>query len=271
MGSRPGIRKRPTIEREKLYRLVLELRKQGLSYNGIIKRIETDRGVTLRKSHISGWLNGKHEPFGYVRAFDPTPTPDLAYVIGVSLGDGSTSSNRNHSHMIKLRVIDKEFAEEFARCLGMLLNRSPPLVKWREKTRSWHTQVSSLLLQKFLRQSLDQLKSTIEFSSECTAAFLRGFFDSEGWVYKSQLGVVNTDKELLLYVSHLLALRFDIESFPPSVSSKGGRIVLIKGKFYNANKDCYNVSIAKASLLAFQARVGFTIIRRQQRLAAAIG
>jgi len=271
VGSRPGIRKRPTIEREELYRLVLNLRREGLSYGAIIRRVETERHVRLGKSHVSDWISGKHRPFGYVRAFDPTPRAELGYVVGVSLGDGSTSSNRNHSHMIKLTVIDREFAAEFARCLGLLLNRGPPLVKWRETTRSWHTQVSSLLLQKFLRQSLDKLKSTVEFSSECTAAFLRGFFDSEGWLYHSQLGVVNTDKELLLYVSHLLASRFDIQSFPPRVSSKGGRIVLIKGKFYNANKDCYNVSIAKASLLAFQEKVGFTIIRKQQRLAAAVG
>ncbi len=133
MGSKLGIRKRPTVEREELYRLVLNLRREGLSYGAIIRRVETERGVRLGKSHVSDWVTGKHKPFGYVRTFDSKPCTELAYVIGVSLGDGSTSSNRKHSHMIKLRVIDKEFAEEFARCLGVLLNRPPPLVKWREE------------------------------------------------------------------------------------------------------------------------------------------
>ena len=126
MGSRLGIGKRPTIEREELYRLVLDLRREGLSYGAIIKRAETERGVRLGKSHLSDWISGKHKPFGYVRAFDPRPRAELAYVIGVSLGDGSTSSNRNYSHKIKLRVIDREFAAEFARCLGVVLRRSPP-------------------------------------------------------------------------------------------------------------------------------------------------
>ncbi len=80
MGSRPGVRKRPTTEREKLYRLVLDLRKDGLSYNQIIRKIEVEQGISLGKSHISGWINGKHKPFGYVRAFDATPTAELSYL-----------------------------------------------------------------------------------------------------------------------------------------------------------------------------------------------
>jgi DNA endonuclease len=141
VGSRKGVKKRPTTERDQLYHRVLNLRKDGLSYNQIIRRIEAENGAILRKSHISGWINGKHKPFGYVTAFDATPCVELAYVIGVSLGDGSTiSGKRNYSHKIKLRVIDKEFAEEFARCLGVLLRRTPPRVKWREKTHSWYTE-----------------------------------------------------------------------------------------------------------------------------------
>jgi hypothetical protein len=38
MGSKKGVKKRPTTERDRLYRLVLGLREDGLSYNQIIKR-----------------------------------------------------------------------------------------------------------------------------------------------------------------------------------------------------------------------------------------
>jgi Fe2+ or Zn2+ uptake regulation protein len=51
---RAGVKLRPTTEREKLYHLVLELRKEGLSYNQIIRKIQTDHGVTLR----IGWAAG---------------------------------------------------------------------------------------------------------------------------------------------------------------------------------------------------------------------
>jgi intein-encoded DNA endonuclease-like protein len=117
VGSREGVRKRPTIERDRLYHLVLSLRKEGLSYNQIIERVEAEQGVILRKSHVSEWINGKHKPFGYVRAFDAEPCPELAYVIGVEMGDASMSFSRNYNYKLKLRVTDKEFAEEFSSVL----------------------------------------------------------------------------------------------------------------------------------------------------------
>jgi intein-encoded DNA endonuclease-like protein len=76
VGSKRGVKKRPTTERDRLYRLVLSLREDGFSYNQIIERVEVETGVTLRKSHISGWISGKHRPFGYVRAFDASPCAD---------------------------------------------------------------------------------------------------------------------------------------------------------------------------------------------------
>jgi intein-encoded DNA endonuclease-like protein len=269
VGSRPGVRKRPTVEREQLYRLVLELRREGLSYNAIIKRIQAERGVALRKSHISGWINGKHRPFGYVRAFDPTPRVELAYVIGVNLGDGSTNSNRRHNHMIKLRVIDREFAAEFARCLGVLLNRDPPRVKWREKTRSWHTQVSSLLLQKFLRKELKDLIPTISHCDDCKAAFLRGFYDSEGSITKRSLFVYNGELNKLELVCKLLE-SLGIETTGPHLRIEKGGMVSIKGRMYHVNKNQYYVYVRAASLVAFRDRVGFTLKRKRERLENAV-
>jgi len=265
MGSKPGVRKRPTLEREALYRLVLELRQEGLSYGAIVERIQAERGVTLRKSHISGWINGKHKPFGYVTLFDPSPRAELAYVIGVTLGDGSTSSNRSYSHKIKLRVIDREFAAEFARCLGVLLRRNPPSVKWREKTGSWYTEVSSLLLQKFLRQDLRSLMPTIEHCPSCIGAFLRGFFDSEGSITARRLTVYNGDLDKLEFVCKLMT-SLGIEATGPRLREEKGGMVSIKGREYHVNKDQYYVYVRTNSLVAFCNKVGFTIKRKQERL-----
>jgi intein-encoded DNA endonuclease-like protein len=52
--GRTSVKLRPTAERERLYQLVLDLRKEGLSYNQIIKKIETEHGIALRKSHLLG-------------------------------------------------------------------------------------------------------------------------------------------------------------------------------------------------------------------------
>jgi intein-encoded DNA endonuclease-like protein len=263
-----GYKLRPTVEREKLYLFVLELRKEGLSYNQIIRKIEADHGITLRKSHISGWINNKHKPFGYVRGFDATPTTELAYVIGVSLGDGSTSSNRSYSHKIKLRVIDKEFAVEFARCLGVVLRRSPPLVKWREKTHSWYTEVSSLLLQKLVRAELKELMPIISHCVACKAAFLRGFFDSEASMSGRTLTASNEDLSLLRYVCELLQ-SLGVETTGPYLATKGGRTVMIKGKFYRQNEDLHYLRVGAKSLEKFQTVVGFSILRKSAALSLA--
>ena len=131
---------------------------EGLSYNQIIERVKAEHGVTLRKSHMSGWINGKHKPFGYVRAFDASPCAELAYVIGVSLGDASTSSSpSNYNHKIKLRVIDRRVRPGVRKVSWGAAGRKPPRVKWHEKTQSWHAELSSLLLMRFLRQELKEL------------------------------------------------------------------------------------------------------------------
>jgi len=270
MGSKKGVKKRPTTERDRLYRLVLGLREDGLSYNQIIERVEVETGVTLRKSHISGWINGKHRPLGYVRAFDASPCAELAYVIGVSLGDASTSSSpSNYNHKIKLRVIDEEFAQEFARCLGVLLGRTPPRVKWHEKTHSWHTELSSLLLMRFLRRDLVVLVPLIEHCPRCMGAFLRGFYDSEASIRGRQLRVHNGDLDKLKLVCRLLS-SLGIETTGPHLRGEKGGTGSIKGKLYHVNKDQYYVYVRTSSLLAFSYSVGFTIVRKQERLKEAV-
>jgi intein-encoded DNA endonuclease-like protein len=266
---RAGVKLRPTTEREKLYHLVLELRKEGLSYNQIIRKIQTDHGVTLRKSHLSDWVGGRHRPFGYVRAFDSTPSPELGYVIGVSLGDGSTSVSKNYNYKIKLRVIDKEFAEEFSRCLGVILGRNPPRVKWQEKTHSWHTELSSMLLWNFLRQPLTELARIVRYNKACTASFLRGFFDSEAGISGRTLRVSNGDKDLLSLVCDLLEST-RIETTGIHVTKKAGGLVLIKGKYYRQNLDQMYVYVRKRSLGAFRESVGFTIRRKALALDSAL-
>jgi intein-encoded DNA endonuclease-like protein len=259
-----------TLEiRTELYNEVLLLRKQKLSYNQIIEEIQRKHGVVLSKSHVSDWLSGKHSPTGSVRSFDSTPCPELTYVIGVYLGDASMSVY-NYSYKIKLQVIDKDFAEEFARCISKILSRTPPRVKWRDKTHAWHTEVSRLLLRKFLLQPLHKLGRTINHCNDCSASFLRGFFDSEGSVSGKDVQITNTNKPLLLYVQTLLMRRFGIETNGPYLQSKGGRIVLIKGKFYHANKDCFELRVRTASVSGFQSHVGFTIARKKSALAAGL-
>ena len=149
-------------------------------------------------------------------------------------------------------------------------NSSPREVA-REDSKSWHTELSSLLLLQFPASTTSRFEAT--YRRHCPllrAAFLRGFFDSEGWVYLMELGVANTDHEKCFnYVSELLE-SFGLECWDHDSKAKAGRIVMIKGKLYHANKDCYSLLVDRSSLRRFSNTVGFTIRRKQQRLALAI-
>lgn len=267
--ERSGVKLRPIELRGQLHEHVLELRREGLSYSRIIAEVERLFGVRLSKSHISGWVRGSNHPYGSVRALDTTSRPELAYVIGVTLGDASMSVS-HYNYMIKLRVIDNEFAEEFARCLSVILLRGSPKVRWHAKTHAWHTELSSLLLRLFLLQPLSKLGETIRHCDACKGAFLKGFFDSEGSVSGRELKASNGNLESLRLVCDVLS-SLGVYTTGPHILRKGGRLVLIKGRFYHQNRDQYGIRVRTASLGIFQKKVGFSIHRKSDALSLALG
>jgi intein-encoded DNA endonuclease-like protein len=87
----------PRELRTKLYDVVVALRRGGLTYRGIIGEIYRRYGVRISESSISEWLRGVHNPYNGRRI--PSlellkPSEELAYVIGVKVGDGYTYRRR---------------------------------------------------------------------------------------------------------------------------------------------------------------------------------
>jgi len=126
---------RPLSLRKQLYRRVLELRGQGLSYGEIRKRILEETGEYLNMMVISYWVRRIHTPYGDGLGYDGEdrrthklkPCPELAYVIAAGLGDGTTKRNvRRYEYMVILAVRDYDFAEEFGRCAAIALGRKKP-------------------------------------------------------------------------------------------------------------------------------------------------
>jgi len=260
---------RDLAQRIMLYEAVKRLRAEGMSYNGIIAAVEEEFHARLSKSHVSNWTRGKNFPDGSVTKFVPVPTAALCYVIGVMMGDGSMSIFGDHNYRLKLRVTDKDFAQAFADAIGIVLKRAAPRVRFHAKTNAWHVDVSSLLLQQFLRRPLEELRQTIEHCDECSGAFLRGFFDSEGNVFDGSVTATNTDVLLIqLVLSQLLKL--GIQTTGPHLKSRGGRPVIIKGKTYRANHDCFVIRVRNASRRDFLDKVGFAIRRKKDALTRAL-
>jgi intein-encoded DNA endonuclease-like protein len=266
----------PRELRIKLYDDVA-LRRGGLTYKGIIEEIYRRYGVRLSKSHISYWLRGVHSPYNGRRI--PSlellePSEELAYMIGVVLGDGYAYRKRRaikgyRDVVVGLKAMDREFVEEFAKCLAKVLGRKQIRPRFRDDVGKYVVEVGSKTLYELLKKpvDLDRLKKYIEHCKRCVAAFLRGFADSEGSVNKrGYICIYNTDQRLLIYVKELLR-RLGIESTGPTLNQRGTIINDPRmGKKYTHNKDCHRLHIRASSNMSFYRYVGFTIRRKQMRL-----
>ncbi|MDA4126269.1 MAG: LAGLIDADG family homing endonuclease [Thaumarchaeota archaeon] len=85
--------------------------------------------------------------------------------------------------------------------------------------------------------SLTTSRGYIEHCMQCTAAFLRGFFDAEAGVGNSDLAVANGESELISYVQNLLRRCFLVDSNGPyQCGPPPGTLKIIKGRTVRVNK-----------------------------------
>jgi intein-encoded DNA endonuclease-like protein len=167
-----------------------------------------------------------------------------------------------------LSVTDRDFAEEFSRCLAKILRKSNRYkVRWSEKRKRWIVQGSSIFLHRFLRGGWRRLKRYIEHCYLCRASFLRAMFDGEGTIGRNRISIYNTDLRLLLYIRRLL-FKFGIETGNPSVHSRAGSILKDPRTdiFYERRRDCYTLAIRINGSPLFARHIGFSIKRKSRLL-----
>ena len=254
-----------------MYDLVHSLRARGMSYGRIQERVSADSGCFVSKGLISEWLRGIHKPLGSVNEFDQTASFELAYVIGVVLSDGNINV-RKYDREILLSVTDREYAEEFRRCLGRVVGGSSHTkVRRSDKRNRWIVQKRSILLYQFLKRPWQSLRPWIEQETKCTSGFLRAFYDGEGSISGRSLILYNTRSDILLYIRDLLS-KLNIETTELHFGTKAGTELVdpLNGKTYIRNSDCFTLRIRARSLPQFARGVGFTIARKQQMLAEAL-
>lgn len=272
-----GKRFLPRELRIKIYEEVQELKELGIGYRRIWRKIKELYGVAPSLSTILTWCKGKRSPYNGSRM--PSidflkPSPALAYIIGVVAGDGWAIIKRTNIQYIHYdvgaSVKDKEFIDEFASCLGKVLNRWPPR-PIPLKNGKFVVRIGSKILCDLLKKpiNIDKISRFVEHCEDCIRSFLKGFFDSEGHVQKGKGNIYcyNTDIKLLKYVQKLLH-QLGIKTSGPYLVKRKGTIYFNKktGRTYKANKDCYILYIKSSSRLKFHQLVNFTIKRKRQRL-----
>jgi len=124
------------------------------------------------------------------------PSPELAYILGVIVGDGcvgeytiKSGGKTKKRYPVKLAVADYEFAKSFARALKKI-GLHPHM--WREKNvrkgreneqRLWHTEANSKTFVRFflsLKSDWEEFEKFVRSCPKGKEMFLRGFYESEG-------------------------------------------------------------------------------------------
>lgn len=252
----------PLSFRARAYATVVALRQeQGWGYCKIAKH------TGLSPSTVYNWVVGRHSPLGSCNVPNLTSSPSLSYLAGAFLGDGSLTQSTSYHYELRLRVRDRDFADEVCACLGSILGKSKR-VRVNEKgfyiVRTW-----SRLLYEYL-SNLDSIRQTVD---QFPAEFVGGFADAEGSAAVSVSGsrtlalwfyvvLVNTNLELLNYIKILLWKKFRIDSR-----------VLLGRKCHSmwSKVPCYYLKIGRREdQRRFANLIGFRIGRKQVKMQAAL-
>ena len=225
-----GIRKRnprrlSSLERpsrDELYRLY---------WNKNMSSLKTARMYGVSYNTVLGWMkkyniprrNWKEAFKLMAKPFTPQPGPELAYVLGVLLGDGSVYVRHKpdkRTYHIQLNVKDKEFAEKFARALQEIGLRPSPLrfvgkgyYQVMATSKNFYEWYRSLCFE-VGSPDLEKIRSWIKgFENH----FARGFYESEGSISFHKFGklrarIGNRQKERLLMVKNILEKCYGIKS-----------------------------------------------------------
>jgi len=227
-----------------LYEQVIKLRKEKKWGS---RRIARKSGIS--EWTVANWIYRGKKPV--VRGhFDPTPLPELAYLLGARYSDVSVSDR------FKLEAIDKDFVEEFLRCLSKVMGRSYKMHKKSKGT--WVARGYEKTLINFMEKPLDHHKPIIELHP---ADFLRAFFDGEGHVTEIRkkgrvygcVAATNTNFEIIECVRDLLQKTFSLH---PTL-----------GRNDKGRKVCYMVRLYRMDdIRRFNNLIGFSIERKKKRL-----
>jgi len=175
------------------------------------------------------------------------PSPELAYILGVIVGDGCVGEyikkrgdKESTCYDIKLGVADYKFAKRFASALRKIglhpnLWKDKKVRKGRENEQKlWRVEAYSKTFVRFflsLKSDWDEFEKFVRKCPNGKVMFLRGFYESEGhhgvytyhrgkWIqHVKKLHITNTNPDLIkITVSFLREL-----GFHPYTSTKNRR------------------------------------------------
>lgn len=169
-----------------IFKKVIELSFDDLSYKKIIKQIAMEFNVKLSLGTLSYWFNHNVNLFGGVNKFEAKASSELVYCIGVMFGDGNIfHDKKKQDYVVRLDAIDKDFVEYFSNCVSKVLNKENNYVVIPCKRESmvsimYCSKARSKILYYFIKELKNDFKKVKFFAQEYPKEFIMGLADSEG-------------------------------------------------------------------------------------------
>jgi len=194
-------------EKIRLYNEAMNLRKK---YGWGKRRIA--KALGLDPSLVGNWIRRGSKPFSRWNKPNLEPSPELSFVVGVILGDGSVYYT-SRRYNIRLDATDKSFVEEFSTCLAKVLKKEKPYRIQFKKPKGkrspvWVVQARSRMFYEWFKSGKWR-----EVARRFPREFLRGFYLSEGSFEinkhrnnTSAIKIYNKDLEKLRFVQEILKL-----------------------------------------------------------------
>ena len=181
---------------------------------------------------VQNWLSGKRHPMGRLNRPTLTPSRELSYLIGVYLGDGTLfySKTKNRTNYgVKLLATNLNFVKYFDEKACEILNKEKayPIFEQHKSNLNpngiyYICSVYSRILYEFFKKRGKNPKRYNSVISQHPFDFIRGFFDSEGWIVnKNRKGhrrryefhLCNTKVSILEYIQKLINDELGILSY----------------------------------------------------------
>jgi DNA-binding transcriptional regulator WhiA len=195
---------------------------------------------------------------------------NLAYLIGVFLGDGSIS-NGTGGKTFSLQVIDKDFAENTVECLRKLSSNSVRIVEMNRRTVAnkivYAVYLSDVIFCNKLLEITNQRKNLpINFNSwekEMQLELIAGLLDSEGYVSMTRFHIYNNRKVFDMKIG-IGAIDIWIYELYQFLKEKGIKIGMITRENLKSGKVFAKFIFNKKSFI--ENGFYFKIFRKQQRI-----
>jgi replicative DNA helicase Mcm len=240
------------------------------------KVVELAREAGYSDDQIAQKINTLFIRHGFTNRIPPyLDDPDVAYLVGAIMGDGSMEDSEDHT-TIRLCGNDPQILERCTKILHDKFGIIPEKEKSTERVPS--LRMSSRILGKILKahgmrhekkeNTLSHM--TTEMPNHVLRKLLQGLFDTDGYADDSKtggknVGISSISPELTKTI-HLSLLKFGIIS-KKRFRRRAGNVAIGKKIAVISRNDQYCIEIyGKKNMELFREKIGFGLTRKQETL-----